>query len=79
MIQDVSAISIEIDVLLQHGKGLLIQDGVQLLECHLLGTALVGLEQVVVQIFRNVSGGDCLVAVQGGGDCFEFCALSLPL
>ena len=71
MIQDVSAVGIEIDVLLQHGKGLLIQDGVQLLECHLLGTALVGLEQVVVQIFRNASGGDDLVAVGGKDDCFE--------
>lgn len=78
MIQDVSAVGIEIDVLLQHGNGLLIQDGVQLLECHLLGTALVGLEQVVVQIFRNASGGDDLVAVGGKDDCFEFGELSIP-
>ena len=37
MIQDVSAVGIEIDVLLQHGKGLLIQDGVQLLGATSLG------------------------------------------
>ena len=69
---DILTIVVEDDVLLQNGPGMLVHNEAKLLYGHLLGVSLIRLEQVVIQIFRNLDSGSNIVTIRRKDNCLEF-------
>ena len=64
-------------MLLQNGPGMLVHNEAKLLYGHLLGVSLIRLEQVVIQIFRNLDSGSDIVTIRRKDNCLEFGKFSL--
>ena len=74
---DILTVVVEDDVLLQNGPGMLVHNEAKLLYGHLLGVSLIRLEQVVIQIFRNLDSGSDIVTIRRKDNCLEFGKFSL--
>ena len=69
---DIQAIVVETDMLLKNREGLLVHIEPKLLGCNLLGISLVRLEQVVIQVLRDLNSGSDIVAVRRKDDRLQF-------
>ena len=74
---DILTIVVEDDVLLQNGPGMLIHNEAKFLYGYLLGGSLIRLEQIVIQIFRNLDSGSDIVTICRKDNCLEFGKFSL--